>query len=284
MLVRVSFSIPTDFSNNAFHALSYASELFKNEECQFFVLNVFTETKGFKSNSIKNAKEKQFQNWKKEATSRLERFVDRIKKQGENQKHTYKLLAKRKDLIHAIDKLVDKLDIDLIVMGNKGKKSSIPIFLGKTATQTLQLVNKCAILTIPKNALYADPKQIAFVTDLKKSFTATDLEPLTQIALLNGTPVQIVHIDEKEQMNKSQQSNLDELLSFLKPIETTVHHIPDFVSKAKIIEIFIKETSIYMLVMVNNEHGFLEKMLREPIIEKMVLNVDVPFLVIPEKA
>lgn len=276
--------LPTDFSNNAFHALTYASELFKHEECQFFVLNVFTETKGFKSDSIEDAKERKLQNWKEEATTLLERFVNRIKKQGENKKHTYRLLAERKDLIQVIISLVDELNIDLIVMGNKGKKSSIPIFLGKTATQTLQLVNKCAILTIPKNVLYTDPKQIAFVTDLKKSFTAKDVEPLIQIALLNCTPIQIVHIDEKEQMNKSQQSNLDELLSFLKPIETTVHHVPDFVSKAKIIEIFIKETSIDMLVMVNNEHGFLEKMLREPIIEKMVLNVDVPFLVIPEKA
>ncbi|WP_281541245.1 universal stress protein [Maribacter aestuarii] len=276
--------LPTDFSNNAFHALTSASELLKNEECQFFVLNVFTEKKGFKSDSIEDAKERKLQNWKEEATTRLERFVNRIKKQGENQKHTYKLLAKRKDLIHAIDKLVDKLDIDLIVMGNKGKKSSIPLFLGKTATQTLHHVNKCAVLTIAKNTSYAVPKQIAFVTDLKKSFTANDMEPLKHIALLNGTPIQIVHIDEKEQMDKSQQSNLDELLSYLKPTETAVHHMPNFISKAKIIEVFIKETGIDMLVMVNNKHGFLEKMLREPIIEKMVFNIDIPFLVIPEKS
>ena len=45
--------------------------------------------------------------------------------------------------------LIDELGIDFIVMGNKGKKSSIPIFLGSTATKTLHTVKKCPVLTVP---------------------------------------------------------------------------------------------------------------------------------------
>lgn len=274
---------PTDFSNNSFHALNYAGKLLKNVECTFFVLNVFSEKKGFKSKKTADGSEEKLQKRKEEATTRLERFVSRIKRQEENGKHDYKLITESRDLIQVINTLVNKLDIDLIVMGNKGKKSSIPIFLGKTATRTLNLTNKCAVMTVTKNALYTVPKEIAFVTDLKKPFKAKVIEPLLYIALLHDTAIRIVHIDEKERMDQSQQSNLDELLSFIKSVKSSVHHIPNFISKAKIIEMFINESAIDMLVMVNNEHGFLEKMLREPIIEKMVFNIDIPFLVIPEK-
>ncbi len=274
---------PTDFSHNSFHALNYAGELLQNVECTFFVLNVFTEKKGFKSKKTADDSEEKSKKWKEETTTRLERFVSRIKKQEENGKHSYRLISESRDLIQVINTLVNELDIDLIVMGNKGKKSSVPIFLGKTATRTLNLINKCAVLTVPKNASYTVPKEIAFVTDLKKPYKAKVIGPLLYAALLHDTTIRIVHIDEKEPMDESQQWNLDGLLSFIEPVKSSVHHIPNFISKAKIIEMFINEWAIDMLVMVNNEHGFLEKMLREPIIEKMVFTIDIPFLVIPEK-
>ena len=33
--------IPTDFSKNAWGAISYAIDLFKNEACEFYILNAY---------------------------------------------------------------------------------------------------------------------------------------------------------------------------------------------------------------------------------------------------
>jgi len=33
--------LPTDFSKNAWTAISYAIELYKNDECDFYLLNTF---------------------------------------------------------------------------------------------------------------------------------------------------------------------------------------------------------------------------------------------------
>ena len=33
--------LPTDFSKNAWRAITYAQELYKNESCNFYILNVF---------------------------------------------------------------------------------------------------------------------------------------------------------------------------------------------------------------------------------------------------
>lgn len=34
--------IPTDFSENAWNAISYAMQLFSNQTCEFFLLNTYT--------------------------------------------------------------------------------------------------------------------------------------------------------------------------------------------------------------------------------------------------
>ncbi|HAT67935.1 MAG TPA: universal stress protein, partial [Flavobacteriaceae bacterium] len=34
--------IPTDFSRNAWDAIAYAVDLFKNEPCEFYILNVYS--------------------------------------------------------------------------------------------------------------------------------------------------------------------------------------------------------------------------------------------------
>lgn len=40
--MRRKILIPTDFSKNATKALRYAIELYKNDSCDFYLLNVFT--------------------------------------------------------------------------------------------------------------------------------------------------------------------------------------------------------------------------------------------------
>lgn len=274
--------VPTDFSNNAFHALNYASELLKNEECNFFLLNVFTEKKGFKNKRVKGNSEGFSKKLEEDSKAGLKRILLKIKKQRDNQKHTYRLISEQNELITVINALIDDLGIDLIVMGNKGKKSSIPIFLGSTATKTLHSVKNCPVLTVPKSSNFSVLKEIAFVTDFKKPFTAKTIGLMLNIAQLYGAAVRIVHIDEEDRLDKFRQSNLDELRTFFKPIVHSFHQIPYFISKTKIIQVFLEDSGIDMLAMMNNEHGLLEKMLREPIIEKMVFNIDIPFLVIPE--
>ena len=274
--------VPTDFSNNAFHALSYAAELFKNEECSFFLLNVLMEKKGFKGKQIPNISEEFSKKLQEDSNVRLERLLSRIKKKKDNPKHTYRLLFKKNELIKVINSLIDELGIDLIVMGNKGKRSSIPIFLGSTTTKTLHAVKKCPVLAVPKSAGFSRPKEFAFATDLKKPFNSATIGSLRYLALHCGAVIRIVHIAEEEPLDEFSQSNLDALLAYLVPIVQSVRQMPNFISKTKIIQIFLEESGIDILAMVNNEHSPLEKMLREPIIEKMVLNIDIPFFVIPE--
>jgi len=274
--------VPTDFSKNAFHALLYATELFSNQECTFFLLNVYNERKGFDGKKIVEDASNASDSLRGKSNIGLERTLQNIKKKNPDPKHSYELIAEPIDLARTVNQLVDKLEIDVIVMGDKGKKSSIPVYLGSSTTKTLQSVKKCPVLIVPKNAEFAPVKEIAFATDYKNRFNKPMIAPLTFVARLWDATIRILHIDNEKKLDDLQISNLDVLTNYLEPFVVSFDSITDFISKTKIIQVYLEDSDLDLLVMVNNEHGFLEKMLREPIIEKIVFNIDIPFLVIPE--
>ena len=274
--------IPTDFTNNAFHALRYAVELLKNRECNIYLLNVYNERKGFKTNRIKNDTETSSPELEKKSNISLESTFNRIKKKNENPKHSYKLIAEADNLMEVVHSLVDKLEIDLIVLGNKGEKSSIPLFLGGIATKTLESVKKYPVLTVPKRAKINIPREISFARDFKKPFNPKVINPIRSLALLCEATVRIVHIQEKEGLDKIQQTNLDSILAYFEPVPCTIDKMPHFISKAKVLQIYLEDTDIEMLAIINYEYAELEKMLREPIVEKMLKKIDIPYFIIPD--
>ncbi|WP_298238407.1 universal stress protein [uncultured Algibacter sp.] len=44
--------LPTDFSKNAWHAITFALELFKKDHCDFYILNVFSATRNIMDSLI----------------------------------------------------------------------------------------------------------------------------------------------------------------------------------------------------------------------------------------
>ena len=273
--------VPTDFSKNAFHALRYASTLLKDNQCTFYLLNVYGGGKGFKSKSLQK-NHKSSGELRKASQARLDKVLEKIKRENIGPEHSYKLISKGKELLPAVHSLIDDMDIDLIVLGNKGEKSSIPAFLGSNTVNTLNNIKICPILTVPTNAKLDIDGEIAFASDFKRTYNTRNFAPLRSLALLTNTPIRIVHIDEEEKLEEHQKSNLDHLLTYFDPLAYSVERIPNFISKTKILQLFLGKSNIAMLCMVHNEHGILEKMLREPVVEKMISHIDIPFLVLPE--
>ncbi|KKM66424.1 hypothetical protein LCGC14_1481290, partial [marine sediment metagenome] len=238
--------------------------------------------KGFKGKSVGKGNQKRSDDLKEKSNARLNNMLGKIRKENKNQKHGYSLLSEPDDLIRAVNSLIDELNIDMMVLGNKGEQSSIPVFLGSTTTDTLESVKKCPVLTVPNNAKFTVPKEIALASDFKKSYDASVLLSVRTMANLCGAALRIVHIDEEEKLDDHQKFNLDSLLTFFGPLAHSVERIPNFISKTKIIQLFLEKSDIDMLCMVGYEHGLLEKMLREPVIENMVLKIDIPFFIVPE--
>jgi nucleotide-binding universal stress UspA family protein len=58
--------------------------------------------------------------------------------------------------------------------------------------------------------------------------------------------------------------------------------MPYFASKSDVIEFFINEFGIQMLALVNYRHGFLEELVREPVVKRIAFHTRIPLLVLPD--
>ena len=271
--------VPTDFSSNAYNALFHAVQLVKNKPCTFFILNVHDE---FTPLLSKSTGKDLIQQLKDESQEGLKAVKHRIKRDDPDSKHVFKTISEYGELTHIVADIVDKKEIDLVVMGNTGCSEIEAIFLGSNVLGTISTVKKCPVLTIPKEIDFVPPKQIAFVTDYHRPYDAGLLHPLLFLAKQYGSKICVMHINEEEVLDKYQTMNKSILLDYLLPFENSFHWMPLFKNKANSITTFLKELEIDFLTMVNYEHSILERVTREPVIKRVAFNLDIPFLVIPD--
>lgn len=271
--------IPTDFSNNAYNSLFHATRLMGGEACTFHILNVYNSFTPLQNPISSSDISKHLED---ESLEGLQSVCHRIRTDDPDLKHTFETLSKRGNLTDIVSEIVEKEEIDLIVMGNSGRSEIEAIFMGSNALDLTTKIKKCPILTIPKEIDFMPPKEIAFVTDYGRAYDAELLKPLLYLAERYKSKIAVMHINESEILDKHQTMNKSILMEYLSPFENNFYWMPLFKSKATAINTFLEELDFTMLAMVNYEHSFLERMTREPIIKRVGFDNNIPFLVIPE--
>jgi nucleotide-binding universal stress UspA family protein len=270
--------VPTDFSNSAYNAMFHAVKLVKDEACTFYILNVFN---GFTPlRDKKSGKDIGLQR-EEESWNGLQNTYHRIKLDTGYRQHEFSTVSKRGNLGLEIVKMVNEKKIDLVVMGNRGRSEIDAIFMGSNALDIIDKLKKCPVLTVPKEIDFKLPKDIAFVTDYRHSYDAGLLQPLIFMAKQYNSRIRVMHIHEEEVLDKYQMMNQNILSDYLMPFEHTFHWMPLYRSKATAINVFLEELEIDLLIMLNYEHGFFERLTREPVIKRVAFNPDIPLLIIP---
>ena len=148
---------PTDFSQTAINAMEYAMRLFEHDFCKFYILHAYQQdiyesgvsiTKEILNQVTKSASE----NSQKE----LEKTLKIIKNTASNPKHTYKIISANNILIDEVDTIVDERDIDLIIMGTRGKTNNKKLTFGSHTLQVLKYV-KCHLKSCISNHVQQYP-------------------------------------------------------------------------------------------------------------------------------
>ena len=117
--------IPTDFSANAMHAISYALQLYKCERAAIYFLHAYAdEVYGpFKKNGGKSFEEQKV-NIKKNVDESLKKLVDKLTKKYHNPKHKFETVSAFESLVDAVNDLSNQINVDLIIMGTQGQTSN----------------------------------------------------------------------------------------------------------------------------------------------------------------
>ncbi|UCD60353.1 MAG: universal stress protein [Flavobacteriaceae bacterium] len=275
--------LPTDFSKNSLNAAKYAFEFFKDEECVFYLLNTYTPAivhSRFMATTVHGGLLED--NVRTESEKGLEELLNEINTNYKYPQHSFRSVSSFNLLTEEIKELVESEDIDFIVTGTKGASGFDEVFLGSNTVRIIKAVRTCPILVVPENFEYIKPARIGFPTDFKRNFRTEVIEPMMQVSAKFDATINIMHINEEEQLNKYQHSNKDVLLDYVSSVPHFIRSMPYFASKSDVIEFFIKEYGIQMLALVYYRHGFLEKLVREPIVKRIAFHTPIPLLVLPD--
>ncbi|MFK2820937.1 universal stress protein [Flavobacteriaceae sp. LMIT009] len=270
--------LPTDFSKNSINAIDYAMELFKDETCEFYVINI-QKASAFVSDDLMTMSSSAtiYQTLIDTAKHSITNVIKEMKQKYRNENHEFYSIVDYDNFVDGINQICDAKGIDLIVMGTKGASGAEKVIFGSNTARVMQ---RCStpVLAIPDGCMFSGVDKIAFPSDYLSLYNKQELEPLMHISNLYNAKIDILHLTNKETLSQGQENNrafLDNCFSSL------THEFVDLEKKDifETVQQYIKDNDIKLLAMMSRRHSFLERLFARHLVETFAFKIDVPFLV-----
>ncbi|MCM4169121.1 hypothetical protein KCTC52924_00112 [Arenibacter antarcticus] len=272
--------IPTDFSDNAYGAVSYAVQLLANEECTFHLLHTYTPAIYQSEYLLHSPGQVGLGDiYRLDSEEMLNKLNQRLLADFKNPKHQFETHSAFSIFMEAMDDMVVEKQIDLIIMGTQGATGAKEIFLGSNTVHAIKRA-KCPILAVPFSFEYNSPKKILFPTDYEIEYSSSLVKELLFMAKLHSAIVDVMHISNNLELSSFQKENKAKLSGLLGGVEHNFHEVPDQGIIEAINNLQAKFKSNF-LVMVKNKHSFLENLFLKPVINQIGFHTTIPFLVLP---
>lgn len=275
--------LPTDFSENATQAITYALELFKNEKCLFHLLNVFY----IKATDIESLVGMEpgsdlYEATKRDSEGGLHRLLNTVAFGANgNPNHSFQTLSVFSEPLQAIKTIVEQKNIELIVMGTRGQTNARSKIYGSTALDVMEKIRKCPIIVVPQLAKQGLPKEIVFPTGFKAPFKKIELDYLIDIANSCNASIKVLHISEDGKLNEKQKDNKKVLDEYFENVNHSFHFLSNMAVPAAI-NCFVESRESDMVAFMNRKHSFFASILNQPLVKGIAYNSKVPILVMHE--
>lgn len=272
----LSILLPTDFSKNSMNAIKYALEFFKHQKTQFFFMHAY-QNEFYNHDELvsRDVFEDVLERIKKQSEDNLQTLLATVKNLAPDRRFTYHLISVYNTLVDAANTIADGKNIDLIVMGTKGKSDERHIVFGSQTFQVLKYV-QCPVLAIPSDYTNAEPKNILFPTNYLIPYKRRELKLLCELAGTYKSSIDVLYVSKNNKLSIRQEDNQ----SFIKDTinKSEVNFVYQDGNISNTIKNYIKEHHIDMLVMVNTQHSFLEDLLFPSTLDKVSLGLEIPLL------
>jgi len=274
--------LPTDFSDNSWNAIKYALNLFKDEECNFHLLNTYTPLiYNIEYMEVSTAQFGLVDAMKETSKNGLEKLQKRIEEEFRNSKHTFTKISSFNTLTNEIKELHEGHAMDFIVMGTKGATGAKEILLGSNTIHVIKNA-KCPVLAIPSDFLFEIPHEILFPSDYNIDFQIKHVQSILDIAKIYHSKINILNVSFGYDLASNQVLNKQKLEKYFKKA-TCVFHSVNHNSVEEAITKFQLNAPVNLLVMINNKHSFFENLFFKSTINHIGFHLNIPFLVIPSK-
>ncbi|MBU3821548.1 universal stress protein [Flavobacteriaceae bacterium XHP0103] len=270
--------LPTDFSKISINAIHFAIDMFREESCDFYLLNV-QKASSFISDDmmVMSSSTTIYETLVSAAKKSIDNIILKIKTKYGNDKHQFHSIVDYDNLINSINQSSKTHNIDLIVMGTKGSSGLESVLFGSNTAHVMQQCD-VPVLAIPSDCKFKGFNKVLFTTNHLSLHGIDELKSLLYLKSLFNFKLEILHI--KDELNSTNEVLSNEVLFKKYFSEATSTSIE--VSNKKMFEKvnqYIVENKFDLFVMVSTKHSYIDRLLTRYPVETFGLKIHTPLLV-----
>ena len=269
---------PTDFSKNAQNAIEYAVKLFKNETCVFYILNTYNA----EPYTMELAIARDLEEFRKKSIGGLRAILEWLSHDDNSRNHEFHVVSECGNLLDIIKTMVDKQDIEMVVMGTQGATNSRIEIFGSQTVLAIEEIRNCPVLAIPSKTIYKEIKEIVFPTDYRTTFKRREFQYLVDIAKMSNSSIVVLNVVNKnESLDEDQVNNKNLLKDYFEDLDYSFHTLKNNDVQAAI-NSFIESRGSDMVSFINRRHSFFGMILSRPMVKNLNYHTGIPVLALHE--
>lgn len=263
--------LPTDFSEVANNAINYGIEIASQLKSTLLFHHIYTINKMDYVLELPDDKQPYKLNLERKMRQTFQQFAPVLAQK----KLVAETVVERGGIFKLFEQVVDKNNIDLIVMGSKGASGFTKMLFGSVAAIALETA-KVPLLVVPPDYTFTKLQKIVLAID-EKGATSTDLRPLQQLATAFNAKVVVINVDTDSQQLHPSKWNLN-----LEGVNTDFYELPVNKSVNNTINEFVEKSECDMLCMLRRERSFPESIFHKSQTQSQVYENNVPLFVLSE--
>ena len=256
--------VPVDFSPTSLHAANYAAQLLTGHYGVTLVL---------------------YHSYSKPAeAAKAEQDLEELKAglMKDNIVKIEVLAHQEDDFVEGLARAARHRVANLVIMGITGKSALAQVFFG---SNTLKMVETkvCPVLIVPESASFSPLKNVMLTSDFKNTLNTTPSGPIKDFLDVFRPQLHIVNVDKEHFISltenyEKEKQELKQLFADYNP-EFYFMRLYD-VDEA--INLFAESRNIDLIIAIQKNHSFIEKILTGSRTKKLSYHSKVPILVMHE--
>jgi len=271
--------LPTDFSTNSLNAIQYAVKFLKDEDCIFYLLNIYRmpylehdELMMYNVEKLASLENTLLKSSQRDLKSTVEKV-------NFSPNHKIELLSDYSFFIDSVKQKIDEFNIDLIIMGTKGVTGAKEIFMGSNTGDVIMKTD-CDVLAVPDKATFKEPKEIVFPTDFRLLYKEDDLDILKKIAIKNGSNIRVLYVQNDDPLDAEQKANKKDLEWGFDDLNYSFHTLTNTDFESAVNCFTQSRGDVDMIAIIAKHYNIFQRLFFKPKVEELSFHTKIPLLVL----
>ncbi|WP_339685453.1 universal stress protein [uncultured Nonlabens sp.] len=278
-----SIIVPTDFSDNAYNALFYASRLIPSEVSKILLVHSYGDQLSEALSRLDTRVNDAIANeMRAEVYDQLEIVKHKIIRDCEGKTLIVEFYYGALPLNDIINDLIENVDVDFVVMGTKGASGLKEIFIGSQAVKVVKSISPIPLFLIPEKADFMLPKNIVYAADLRNDYQRNQFVLLKKIIKEHQSNFHLAHVYHPSKAAPGVELHYTNLKNRLQEVAYTTHWIASDKEIEETLTEFCETHHINLLVIRYHKYSFLKSILKTSFVEKASFHIELPLLILPD--